>query len=254
MAKSFNDISKYYKGLILIFILLIFWEIAVELNFVSNLVLPKPSKILKDGITMLSAREFYINFFSTLYNWFFAFIVGMSFGLFLGFLAGINRQIEYVILPLSAFIRSIPPIALFPVFLILIGPGKLPIIIAGIIGVVIYVFPIAHQAAESSRIKYSDLSHVLDFNRTDFIEIFIIPSTIINSIISSRIAASYLFSVCIGGEIIIGGKHGIGAAILEYSEKYRLEDAYFYIIIAGILGLIIDLSFAQLQKSFSNKT
>ena len=57
MAKSFNDFSKYYKGLILIFILLLFWEIAVEFDFISNLVLPKPSKILKDGIIMVGKSK-----------------------------------------------------------------------------------------------------------------------------------------------------------------------------------------------------
>ena len=177
----------------------------------------------------------------------------MFFGLLIGFLSGLNSKIEQLILPITAFLRSIPPIALFPVFLILLGPGSLPIIVAGVLGVIIYVFPIAFQSSESIKNNYKDLGHVLKMSKYKFIKDIILPGTLINSFVSSRIAASYLFAVCIGGEIIIGGRKGIGAAILEHSEKYQLEEAYFYIIIAGLLGLVLDLAISKIQSSFSIK-
>jgi NitT/TauT family transport system permease protein len=212
-----------------------------------------PSKVIIDGCKLFSVSSFYYNTYYTLSNWTIAFICGMSLGLFLGFLSGINKKIEQLILPISAFLRSVPPIALFPIFLIILGPGKVPIVVAGIIGVVIYIFPIVNEAAEATKNKFQDLSLLLNLTKKEFIELFIIPGTLISSIISSRIAASYLFAICIAGEIIIGGSKGIGAAINSYSERYLLEEAYFYILITGSLGLILDLAFAKFQRQYSFK-
>ncbi|MDZ4711114.1 MAG: ABC transporter permease subunit [bacterium] len=253
MDKSKKNISYYNKGFLVIILFLLIWECVVRLNWINDLVLPLPSKIFYEGGNLLSNSKFYSNFFSTLTNWSVSFVIGMFLGLAIGFISGLNSKFEQLILPITAFFRSVPPIALFPVFLILIGPGKLPIIVAGILGVIIYVFPIAHQSAETIKNKYQDLGHILKLSKYDFIKKIILPGTLINSFVSSRIAASYLFAVCIGGEIIIGGRKGIGAAILEYSEKYQLEEAYFYILIAGLLGLTLDLVISKFQNSFSLK-
>jgi NitT/TauT family transport system permease protein len=253
LGKNKRNIFYYSKGLIVILIFFGCWEFVIRFGWIDDLVLPMPSKMLTESFEFFSVKEFYINFFSTLINWIVSFVTGMILGLFVGLLSGINSKIEQLILPISAFFRSIPPIALFPVFLILIGPGKLPIIIVGIISVIIYVFPIANQAAETIKNKYYDLGFILQLSRYDFLKSMVIPGTIISSIVSSRIAASFLFAICIGGEIIIGGKHGIGAAILEHSEKYQLEEAYLYILIAGVLGLILDLVITKIQNNFLTK-
>lgn len=253
MDKSKNNIYYYGKGFFVIILFLLVWELVVRFDWINDLVLPLPSKTFYEGRSLLGNAIFYNNFFSTLINWILSFILGMFFGLSIGFISGLNPKVEQLILPFTAFLRSIPPIALFPVFLILLGPGKLPIIVAGVLGVIIYVFPIAFQSAVTIKKKYQDLGHVLKMSKYNFVENIILPGTLINSFVSSRIAASYLFAICIGGEIIIGGRTGIGAAILEHSEKYQLEEAYFYIIIAGLLGLFLDLIISKMQSNFSLK-
>jgi ABC-type nitrate/sulfonate/bicarbonate transport system permease component len=56
------------------------------------------------------------------------------------------------------------------------------------------------------------------------------------------------FAVCIAGEMLIGGRSGVGAAVLDLSERYRLEDAYAYILAMGLVGLSIDLVFASITR------
>jgi ABC-type nitrate/sulfonate/bicarbonate transport system permease component len=137
--------------------------------------------------------------------------------------------------------------------LILIGPGKYPIILVGILFVAIYIFPIAGQSAETARFQFVELSKILNLSKVEFIRTIIIPATLISSIVASRIAASFLFAITIAGEIMIGGSKGIGAAITDYSGRYMLEYAYFYILFTGILGLIIDLILSLVQDKNSKK-
>jgi ABC-type nitrate/sulfonate/bicarbonate transport system permease component len=56
------------------------------------------------------------------------------------------------------------------------------------------------------------------------------------------------FAVCVAGEMLIGGRTGVGAAVLDFSERYRLEEAYAYILAMGLVGLSIDLVFARITR------
>jgi ABC-type nitrate/sulfonate/bicarbonate transport system permease component len=253
MGKGESSISKHAKGFVLILIILLAWEYFTYFGFISNLVLPRPYNVLRKGYQLLQTGLFYQNVFQTLINWAIAFVVGTAIGLLLGFISGVNKNFEVFILPISAFLRSIPPIALFPIFLILIGPGTYSIIVVGILFVAIYVFPIAGQSAETAKSNFEELSQILNLSKVEFIRTIIIPATLISSIVASRIAASFLFAIIIAGEIIIGGSKGIGAAITEYSGRYMLEDAYFYILFTGLLGLSIDLILSLIQNKNSKK-
>jgi bicarbonate transport system permease protein len=199
------------------------------------------------GLSIVGTTVFFVNVLFTLAKWAFAFGIGTTLGLFIGFISGINKGVEQFLLPLSSFLRSIPPIALFPVFLILLGPGHVPITLVGVLYVAIYVFPIASQSAESARSRFYELSAVLKLSRAEFLRTIIVPATVVSTIVSSRIAASFLFAIIIADEIIIGGNKGIGAAINENAQKYLLEESYFYIVTTGVLGLAVDLVLATLQ-------
>jgi ABC-type nitrate/sulfonate/bicarbonate transport system permease component len=48
--------------------------------------------------------------------------------------------------------------------------------------------------------------------------------------------------------MIIGGRTGVGAAVLDFSERYRLEESYAYILSMGLFGLLIDLTFARITR------
>jgi ABC-type nitrate/sulfonate/bicarbonate transport system permease component len=47
--------------------------------------------------------------------------------------------------------------------------------------------------------------------------------------------------------MILGGRSGVGAAILDFSERFRLEQAYAYILSAAAIGLAVDAFAARLS-------
>lgn len=180
--------------------------------------------------------------------WFVSFVSGLSVGLLLGFMAGASKRTSLILLPVLGYFRSIPPIALFPIALIAIGPGGLSVGLVASIGAALYVFPGTAEAARETAERFGQLSRILGSNRRQFLRLFVAPGAAVQALASSRIAATYAFAVCIAGEMIIGGRTGVGAAILDFSERYRLEEAYAYILYTGLVGLLIDLIFANVSK------
>jgi sulfonate transport system permease protein len=253
MGKGDSGVLRYSRGFLVILLVIVVWEYVTYTGVVSNLVLPRPSYVITHGLRLFETERFYQNVFQTMTSWLMAFVSGMIIGLLLGFSTGVSNNFELLVLPISAFVRSIPPIALFPIFLILIGPGKLPIVIVGIIFVAIYVFPIAAQSTEAAKVKFLELSQILNLSRLEFIQTIIIPATFISSLVASRLAASFLFAIIVAGEIMIGGNRGVGAAISEYSQKYMLEESYFYILLTGLMGLNLDLILSFIQSRNAKK-
>ena len=88
--------------------------------------------------------------------------------------------------------------------------------------------------------------------RLPFLRHFVAPGTAIHAIVASRVAATYSFAACVGGEMLIGGRKGVGAAILDLSERYELEEAYVYILLAGLIGVLIDAGSAKMSKRWTS--
>lgn len=238
----------FLLGIGLIFLVLIVWEGAGRVGFISRRALPLPSHVLVAAGGQPLKPEFLANWYRTLSVWLMALLAGLAIGLVLGFTAGVSQRVSYILLPVLGFFRSIPPIALFPVALIAIGPGGLPIGVVAGLGAALYVFPGTSEAARTATNRFSNLAKILGSNRRQFFSTFVVPATAIQALASSRIAATYAFAACVGGEMIIGGRSGVGAAILDFSERYYLEDAYSYVLYAGLVGLVIDSAFARLTQ------
>ena len=235
-------------GMLLIGLILAAWELSVRVGWLSQLALPLPTSVLQRGAELALTAAFWSNWGRTLGVWLAAFAAGTAAGLSLGFAAGVNHRTWLVLLPLLGYLRAIPPIALFPIALIAMGPGGLSIGIVAGLASALYVFPGTAEAARESASRFRELASILSANNFEFLRHFVAPGATVHALVSSRVSATIAFVVCVAGEMIIGGRTGVGAAVLDFSERYRLEEAYAYILSMGLFGLLIDLMFARITR------
>jgi len=221
------------------------WEFVVRAGLLPEVAVPRPMAVIARGVALLGSSTFWTNWAITLRTWFLAMAVGLLVGLLLGFLAGAIRIFALAVTPTLGYFRAIPPIALFPVALIVFGPGAVPIGIIASITATLTVFPVTAQAAGEAAARYEDLGTVLNCSRLTFLRLFVIPGAMFQTVAASRVAATASFIVTVAGEMLIGGRIGVGASILDASERYVLEEAYWYIALSGVLGLLIDLGFSR---------
>lgn len=235
-------------GILLIGLVLAIWEISLRVGWVSQLALPLPTGVLEHGAKLTLTAEFWANWARTLAVWLGAFATGTATGLTLGFAAGISDRAWWVMMPLLSFLRAIPPIALFPIALVAIGPGGLPVGVVAGLAAALYVFPGTAEAARESASRFRELASIVSASKFEFFRHFVAPGAAAHAVVSSRVSATISFVVCVAGEMIIGGRTGVGAAVLDLSERYRLEEAYAYILTMGLFGLLIDVGFARFTR------
>jgi ABC-type nitrate/sulfonate/bicarbonate transport system permease component len=232
----------------LIGLVLATWEISVRIGWLSRLALPLPTSVLQRVAELALTSEFWRNWGRTLAVWLTAFAAGTGAGLSLGFAAGVSDRTSLMLFPLLSYLRAIPPIALFPIALVAIGPGGLSVGIVAGLAAALYVFPGTAEAARESASRFRELASILSANDFEFLRHFVAPGAAVQTLVSSRVSATISFVVCIAGEMIIGGRIGVGAAVLDLSERYLLEEAYAYILTMGLFGLLIDLAFARIAR------
>jgi len=235
-------------GLLLIGLVLAIWEAVVKIGWVSPLALPLPTGVIQSAVELALTAEFWRNWGRTLGVWIAAFAAGTGAGLALGFAAGVSERAWRILLPLLGYLRAIPPIALFPIALVAIGPGGLSIGVVASLASALYVFPGTAEAARESASRYRELAALLSASQPAFLRHFVAPGAAVQALASSRVSATVAFAVCVAGEMLIGGRTGVGAAVLDFSERYRLEEAYAYILAMGLVGLSIDLVFARITR------
>lgn len=243
MGRGVSRIQRIVYGAGLLLILGGVWEVLLRFGKVTSLVVPMPSAVVVKLCRLMLDSEFMANIVTTCGHWLVALIIGILVGGSIAMLAGTIESVSASISPAAGFIRALPPITIFPVALLALGPGGTAIVLVAAVGAAAYVFPGAAVAAAQSAAKYRNLAFVLNCSSTQFLRFFILPGAAIHLLTSARTAATYSFAICVAAEMVIGGVRGVGAAILDNSLLYRLDVAYAYILFTGLLGIAIDFVF-----------
>ena len=248
MASNERRFRYFVAGFIGLATVIGLWEASVVSGIIPALALPRPSRVFAEFPSHAISHAFLRNWSITLTIWIASLTIGLVFGLVLGFAAGASSSLSQFLIPTLSYFRSIPPIALFPIALIATGPGRLPVLLITACAAALTVFPGTMDAARVVADRYRSLAQIVGSSRIQFLFYFVAPGAAVYALASSRVAATTAFIVCVAGEMIIGGRTGVGAAILDATERYRLEEAYSYVLATGVVGLTIDLAFAQTRR------
>ena len=240
MDKTKQKLWTIIRSIIVLLFIIGLWEVLFIFGIFREITIPRPIAVFQVGVNLILGSVFALNITATIIHWLIALILGLLFGGTLGIFSGLSYGVSNITSTPLAFLRAMPPITLFPIALIALGPGGTPIIVVAALGAALYIFPGTFTSTKEASKRFEDLGQVLGCNRLQYIVNFVLPGAAIHVLSSTRVAATYAFAICVAAEMVIGGSRGIGSAILEYSELYMLEHAYVYVIFAGLVGILID--------------
>jgi ABC-type nitrate/sulfonate/bicarbonate transport system permease component len=235
------------RALLFLAALVLIWAVLTTLRIVDPIVLPSPASVVRVIPRMLDERllsDIGLTLARVLGALAIACVLGIPLGLYLGYRRGAYHVIES---PLHA-LRSIPASALFPLFLIVIGVGEKSIVALAAYPslLVILVNSVSGATLANRRRLYQarllglDTFHTL----TEVLFYEALPS-IFDGI---RTAVSYALMLVIAVEMFIGlGERGLGRGIYEYQSTYRIPETYGAIIIAGLIGILLNAIVSQME-------
>jgi ABC-type nitrate/sulfonate/bicarbonate transport system permease component len=183
----------------------------------------------------------------TIASWALSFAISSGLGIAVGFPLGASRLAYRMSVFVLDFCRTIPALALVPLAVLLFGTSIQSTILLASFGAVwavllqtVYgvrdVDPVARDTFRSFRV-----------GRGDTLSTLILPTAAPYIATGLRLAAAICLLLTISVQIVIAAP-GIGQQIVVTSLGGAIAKMYAYIVLAGILGVIINAAFVALER------
>ena len=250
LFKIREDISaKWYTGgVIFSFVFVLFiWILLTFLHLVESTFLPTPWQVAGAFFDNLSTKLYWEHIGISVYRVFMGFFWACMIGIPLGILAGTFRIAESLIIPMTEFIRYMPAAAFIPLIMVWVGIGESAKILVIFIGC---FFQLVLMVADDTRVINKDLisaSYTLGANRWQVIKKVILPALMPNLFNTLRLIMGWAWTYLIVAELVAANS-GIGYSIMKAKRFLNTETIFVGILVIGLLGLIIDRSFAFTKK------
>jgi ABC-type nitrate/sulfonate/bicarbonate transport system permease component len=231
-----------------IVILVILWQIIISLNLVSTLFFTSPFKIIISLYELIIEDSILVDVLLTFWRTFLAFIlsviIGTPIGMMIGYYkVGINLEI------FVDFFRSIPPIALFPLFLFFFGIGDLSKIAVASFGGSMVIIVASIYGIRRINKNRLNLARKMGIKGRKLFTRVLLPDSLDNIFSGYRLAVSLCIILIIVTEMFLGGaKYGLGKRIIDAQMLYNIPELYALIFILGLMGYVLNKSFIIMEN------
>lgn len=171
--------------LVISILFLFLWEILVDFEVISAFIYSSPSRIIITIIDLIKNNNFFIHIYTTLYELFISFLIGIVLGFLIALLLYEFKTFSKIIDPFLTMLNSLPKVALGPLIIIACGANvKSVIIMALLINLITSIITIYNGflSVDEAKIK---LLKSMKATKLQIIKLLIIPSsyqTIITSL------------------------------------------------------------------------
>lgn len=237
--------------------LLIAAEIAVPVLLLSawwfisadstNTFFPPLQSILTRLLELAQTPAFWGDLLSSLGNLVLSFVLASVIGVAVGTAFGLVKPLAWFAEPTVHFFRAIPPVALVPIFVSLIGFGNETRILSITLAA---VFPVLISTMDGIKASEPTLEMVTRVYRIGFIDrLFAVALPAASPRILSGMQVSLItaFVVMIASEML-GSSVGLGAATLLAQQSFAIADMWAGILTLGVLGYATTALFVLFRR------
>ncbi|MBS5885044.1 MAG: ABC transporter permease [Clostridium sp.] len=246
--KRLRSIGNKIAPIVFILILLIIWEIIVNVGGIEKYILPAPTDVIevliKDFKTMIP------HILATLYEGMVGFLIAIALSIILAVIMDMVPLIKRALYPVLVISQTIPTVALAPLFIIWFGFGALPKII---VVVIVCFFPIVISIVDGLEGVDKDLINHFKLMGASKLNVFLhlkLPYGMINFFSGMRIAATYSIMGAVIGEWL-GGDKGLGVYMTRARSAYALDKMFASIVIIVVISMGIFLLVSLMEKLFT---
>lgn len=163
-------------------------------------------------------------------------------GVGLGFILALIRPVRWLLEPIIHFVRSIPPVALVPIFITMIGFGNDMRITSIALAATFPTLIATMDGIRSVDGTLKDVSVVYRLTRTEKFTQVYLPAAAPQIFSGLQVSLQVAFIVMIASEML-GAATGIGALTLTAQQSFMIADMWAGVLLLGVLGFVINKIF-----------
>ncbi|MBW2981642.1 ABC transporter permease subunit [Candidatus Woesearchaeota archaeon] len=243
-----SQMNKRYFGLIGFLAVLIVWCLIYLLGLYNPLLIPSPLDVAETFFDSLIDIRFLTNLAATFGRIIIAFLISSIIGISLGLIIGYYQIVDFSTKSLIDFIRSIPGIVLFPLFILFFGVGDVSrLLVAIFIAIPIILINTKYGVLNSNKLR-KNMRKLYNLDNFTLFYKVIIPEASPYIFTGLRIAVSLIIIVVIVTEMMLGTTYGLGQVLVNSQFQFETPLMYSIIILLGCIGFILNLCFNKIEN------
>lgn len=194
-------------------------------------------------LTSNVGRDIWPSLSKLLIGWLIAGVVGIA----VGTAIGRSQFLDDFFAPVLHFLRAVPPPALLPVFIVLIGIDDTMQVSLIAFGV---VWPILLNAADGARAvprTQDDTARVFRVSRTRWLLGVVLPSASPKIFAGLRISLALSLILMVISEQV-GSGLGLGSRLVEAQREFSLVGMWAVVVVLGVLGYVLNSILVMVEK------
>lgn len=242
-AGARSALQRY--GVLLGFLAL--WQVGSTLGWINPTVFPPLDKIIAATWTGIVGGALLDDIAISLQRSGIAYAAAVGVGIPLGLFMGQIRAVEQALDPILQFFRQTSALALYPVFILLLGLGEsskvfvifwatlFPILLATVGGV-----------KEVDR-KLIEMAVTFGASRASVFTRIVLPASVPAIFVGLRLSATTALLLLIAAEMI-GANRGLGFQVMNAQYNFQIPQMFAAILLLALLGLTANFILVSLQR------
>ncbi|WP_421161708.1 ABC transporter permease [Peribacillus frigoritolerans] len=227
------------RGSVLPVVVLIAWQALGSVGILPAQLFSSPLLIVMTFIDLVQSGEMGMHLQISLTRAFLGFALGGFLGLLLGVIVGMKKKSEEYLNPSIQMLRTVPLLAITPLFIMWFGFGELSKVLLIALGAFFPLYLQTFLGLRNVDKKLYDVALILEFSRREQITKLMIPAALPNILLGIRLALSAAWMCLVVAELL-GADRGVGFMIQDARSFMQTDVVFVGIIIFALAGKISD--------------
>ncbi|MCH5641867.1 MULTISPECIES: ABC transporter permease [unclassified Gordonia (in: high G+C Gram-positive bacteria)] len=242
--------GKGVRVSLVLLVLALIWEVAPRIGAVDPTFLPPASTVAQALWELIGNGQLWQHVSASLSRALAGYLIAVAIGIPLGLLIGWYRLVAQWLNPALELFRNIAPLALLPVFVLVLGIGE-----TSKVALVVYacLFPILLNTISAVRDVDPLLiksARSLGLSPARLFAKVVLPASLPTIFTGLRLSAAASILVLIAAEMV-GAQSGLGFLIMASQLSFQIPEMYAGIVAIAVVGVIFNAVLVLIERYFT---
>ncbi|MGO4110414.1 ABC transporter permease [Paenibacillus sp. YAF4_2] len=245
--KRWTGLPYWLHGWVLPVIILALWEAASALGLVSDSALPAPSRIAEAFWKLCLNGDMAKHLSTSAIRAGGGFLLGGATGLLLGVFTGLGKWAESTLDPSIQMLRTVPLLAVIPLFILWFGVGEFSKILLIALGSFFPLYFHTHLGVRTADRKLYEVTRILQYSKLQLLTKLIIPAALPNILLGIRLSVGASWLLLAVAEMM-GASAGVGYMIQDARVYAQTDIVFVGIILFALVGKLSDSAVRLVER------
>lgn len=227
--------------------ILLLWEVSARTGWLPSHIIAAPSVISVSFWELIASGELFGHLLVSLWRALSGLAIGVSIGVILALISGLSRAGEYAVDAPLQMVRTLPSLALVPLFILWLGVGEQMKITMIASSTVFVIYQTLFSGIRGVDAKLVEAAKTLRLSRFELIRYVILPGSLPSFFVGLRFAMGIAWLSLVVVEQV-NAISGIGFLANDARDFSRTDVIVICLIIYALLGLTIDVLVRWLER------